>query len=519
MGCPRCGFSEPGSAECPRCGVVFAKLDRPGALKTPTAPARPWMRSLAWRYAVLVLVLSLALAALLSRHHPRSLPKATEPAAPPDAGRNTAASPTGPSQSRGPTGSPQESADVEQALPSWVILPSPVASPPSRGSVALAPTAQPRDADDLAALLRRVEEREALDSSHIDQAEALFARRPGHAPTRRLLRELLWEAARQAEERDRLTTGRRYVERATELLPEDRVVWLKLIESHEAARRWAEGERAAERGLSELPDDTGLHVALARALSQQGRDREAADLLRRHLIKRPGAAVARRELARLERVLDSVAGLEHRTSSHFSVHFDGEADDDLGRALLEVLEEKHEMLARTLGCEPEREIPVVLLPRRTFREVSSAPHWAAGYFSHSDARIRIGTRNLAPGFVPLDLERLLTHELAHAFIFARTGGAVPTDINEGLAQYLSGKRLGYRLDPSRAEVREGRMNVRDFYDSSLSFAEYLIGRYRQQGLNELLEYAGETGSAEQAFRRAFARTYEETREEWLKSLR
>ena len=63
------------------------------------------------------------------------------------------------------------------------------------------------------------------------------------------------------------------------------------------------------------------------------------------------------------------------------------------------------------------------------------------------------------------------------------------------------------------------MEVDDFYDSALSFVEYLIGRYRQQGLNDLLKYSGETGSVDQAFQRALHRTYDETREEWLKSLR
>jgi hypothetical protein len=222
---------------------------------------------------------------------------------------------------------------------------------------------------------------------------------------------------------------------------------------------------------------------------------------------------------RLERDLESVAELAHRTSAHFSVRFEGEANDALGRALLQLLEEKYEMLEDALGCEPNRQIPVILLPRQTYRSVSSGPDWAAGYYSHSDARIRIGTRDLSPGFVPLDLERLLTHELVHAFVHARTGGAIPDDINEGLAQYLSGKRLGYRLDPQRAEVQDGRMKVDDFYDSALSFVEYLIGRYRQQALNDLLRYAGETGSVDQAFQRAFHRSYDQTREEWLSSLR
>ena len=161
---------------------------------------------------------------------------------------------------------------------------------------------------------------------------------------------------------------------------------------------------------------------------------------------------------------------------------------------------------------------MILYPRQTFRAVSSAPEWAGGYYSRSDGRIRIGTRNMSAGFVPLDLERTLTHELTHAFLFARTRGVVPDDINEGLAQYLSGKRLGYRLDASRAVVRDGRMKVDDFYDSALSFVEYLIDRYRQPAMNELLETMGKTGDADASFRRAYHQTYAETRAEWLKQL-
>jgi tetratricopeptide (TPR) repeat protein len=371
----------------------------------------------------------------------------------------------------------------------------------------------------VAALSLLVGERHPIESSHVEMAEALLSRNPGDPATRRLLKDLLWEAARQADERGRSVTARRYLERATDLLPEDPAVWMHLIERHQGDGSWREAERVARRGLSEAPDSSVLHLALARALSRQGRDREAAEALRQRLAARPGDAAARRELALLETNLDSVAGLAHRASSHFNVRFEGEADDALGRALLELLEDKYDMLERALRCEPNRRIPVILLPHQTYSSVSSAPEWAAGYFSLSDARIRIGTRDLSPGFVPLDLERLLTHELAHAFIYACAGSAIPDDINEGLAQYLSGRRLGYRLDPRRAEVREGRMTVDDFYDSALSFVEYLIGRYRQQALSDLLRYAGETGSVDEAFRRALHRTYDETRREWLESLR
>jgi len=333
----------------------------------------------------------------------------------------------------------------------------------------------------------------------------------------RLAEAALELAAQQAKRRGRQAEAARYRERAAELSPDSRGAWLRLVAGHEETGEWREAELAARRGLSALPDESALHLALARALSQQGRDEDAADVLRHRLASRDDEA-ARRALAQVERQLQSVAGLARRASAHFDVRFESGQDATLGNALLKVLEEKYAMLARTLDCEPDREIPVVLLPDETFRSATDAPAWAGAFYSHADGRIRVRTRDVSAGFVPVDLERTLTHELAHAFIHARTRGAIPDDINEGLAQYLSGKRLGYRLDPARAAVRNGQMKVDDFYDSALSFVEYLVDRYRQSALNDLLKQAGETGSVDQAFRRTFHQTYDETRAEWLRSL-
>jgi len=359
--------------------------------------------------------------------------------------------------------------------------------------------------------------RAEMESSRVAEAEALLGRHPEVPEVGRLAEAALELAAQQASRRGRRVDAARYREQAAELRPESRGAWLRLVSGHEAGGDWREAEQAARRGLSALPDEPALHLALARALEQQGRDEDAADVLRRRLASRRDDA-ARAELERLEKELQSVAGLARRASSHFDIRFEGREDATLGTALLQVLEEKYSMLARTLDFEPDRTIPVVLLPDETFRTATSAPGWAGAFYSHADGRIRVRTRDLTAGFVPVDLERTLTHELAHAFVHARTRGAVPDDVNEGLAQYLSGKRLGYRLDPARAVVRDGRMKVDDFYDSSLSFVEYLVERYRQPVLNDLLKQAGETGNVDQAFRRAFHQTYDETRAEWLKQL-
>jgi tetratricopeptide (TPR) repeat protein len=529
MSCPRCGFSTPGPVECPRCGVVFAKLDRP-ARPAPTAPAEkeppaPSERRLSWLDAALLAAFVGAGAVLVARW-----------TAPPAAQREAAASPAParPAPGKGaparggrePLLRPPSPADSAAVPPDAVSSPEaePNGEPPAPAEgvppwpPAGGPALPPEDAANYRSLVQAVGARSEIESSHVEQAEALLGRHPAVPEVGRMVEQLLELAAEQASRRGQRVDAVRYRERAAELLPESRGAWMRLVGAHEESGAWPEAERAARRGLSALPDESALHLALARALSQQGRDEEAADVLRRRLASRDDAA-ARMALARLERELQSVAGLARRTSSHFAVRFEGREDTALGSALLQVLEDKYAMLARTLDFEPDREIPVLLLPRETFRSRSSAPDWAGAYYSRADGRIRIGTRDLSPGFVPVDLERTLTHELTHAFIHARTRGAVPDDINEGLAQYLSGKRLGYRLDPNRAVVRDGRMKVDDFYDAALSFVEYLLDRYRQPALNDLLKRAGETGSVDQAFRRTFHQSYDETREEWLRQLR
>ncbi len=539
MTCPRCGFSEPGPVECPRCGVVFAKLDR------PRRPLRARVDGSAGRRfslfdALLITACVAAVVVVVLRWTrppapPRGVPvTGTQRPRPVGAGSENEAlggsrtPPADAAAGQGPevAGAPPGPEVVPPApagrrsSPSVLDVPLPedAPKPPSISTEAGVVTLAAADEADYRSLIDAVLARVEIDSSHLDKAEVLVKRNPGVPEVGRLAEAALELAAQQASRRGRHVDAVRYRERAAEVQPESRGAWLRLVAAHEEDGEWREAELAARRGLSALPDESALHIALARALAQQGRDEDAADVLRRRLASRDDEA-ARKALAQLERQLQSVAGLARRASAHFDVRFEGGQDATLGSAVLKVLEDKYAMLARTLDFEPDRAIPVVLLPDETFRTATSAPAWAGAFYSHADGRIRVRTGDLTAGFVPVDLERTLTHELAHAFIHARTRGAIPDDINEGLAQYLSGKRLGYRLDPSRAAVRDGQMKVDDFYDSALSFVEYLVDRYRQPALNDLLKEAGATGSVDRAFRRTFHQTYDETRAEWLRSLR
>ena len=185
----------------------------------------------------------------------------------------------------------------------------------------------------------------------------------------------------------------------------------------------------------------------------------------------------------------------------------------MARENLAVLEQQYALLAGTLGCEPRQEIPVVFLPPSTYRSTASE-NWSAGAFSHFDGKIRISVRRLAAG-EDIIFTRTLTHELTHSFLAACGGENVPGEIHEGLAQYLAGQRLRYRLATRRALPRDGKMKVPDYYDSALSFVTYLLEHYRQDMLVDFLRALRATGDRDAASQKAYHSSYDELRREWL----
>jgi hypothetical protein len=392
-------------------------------------------------------------------------------------------------------------------IPGW--------APPTVGEGAATLLSAP-DREVYARLARTVAQGARVESGDVASAEDLRARYPADAAVAAILERVLGSASRQALAEGRTTDAGRLMAQATELLPGSPSVWPPLIAFLTGAHEWRAAELAARRGISALPEDAYLNRALATALMRQNRNEEAADVLRRALGRREDPGV-RQLLARLERELDSSAGMTQLGSAHFHVTFQGARDDALGEALVRVLEDKYRMLAGVFRHEPKHQIPVVLYPMQAFRGVSGAPGWAGASYSHFDGRIRIGTRDLTAGFVPLDLERTLTHELVHAFVASLSRGQATRDINEGLAQYHSGARLGYRMARSRTRTVDGRITVDNFYDGALSFVEYLLDRHGQSSMNHLLESMGKMDT-DQAFRRAFGQNYEATREEWLRQL-
>jgi hypothetical protein len=114
--------------------------------------------------------------------------------------------------------------------------------------------------------------------------------------------------------------------------------------------------------------------------------------------------------------------------AHFTILFEGPQDYGLAGRALEVLEQAYFRIGTALYTFPDHPITVILYTQQQFRDITRAPAWAAGAY---DGRIRIPIRGALSQ--PDELERVLSHELAHAMIQTIAPRGVPTWLNEGLA--------------------------------------------------------------------------------------
>ena len=135
-------------------------------------------------------------------------------------------------------------------------------------------------------------------------------------------------------------------------------------------------------------------------------------------------------------------------SSHFKLRYSGAAAPALARDVLRTLEKHYSVIESELNFTPPESIGVILYTQDAFSDITKAPAWAGAV---NDGRIRVPVQGLES--VDAELSRVLKHELTHSFIAQKTLSAcmglksscairAPTWIQEGLAQWMEGKRSG-----------------------------------------------------------------------------
>lgn len=122
-------------------------------------------------------------------------------------------------------------------------------------------------------------------------------------------------------------------------------------------------------------------------------------------------------------------------SSHFNLKYSGTAEPGLARDVLHTLEAHYAAIESELNFSPPDSIGVILYTQQAFTDITRAPSWAGAL---NDGRIRVPVQGLTS--VSPELSRVLKHELTHSFVRQKTRGRAPTWLQEGLAQWMEGKR-------------------------------------------------------------------------------
>jgi len=226
--------------------------------------------------------------------------------------------------------------------------------------------------------------------------------------------------------------------------------WVRRNDAALALLEAGELERAVEEleaCFAALPEHAVIRANLAEALARLARARReqgerASALLA--LERAVELATQREDLAQLlerwraEELAER--GFASDRSTHFELAYDGDRDELLaaGPALLERLEQAYLELDERLRVDPagpgRKPLRVVLYRREEFARVTGLGDWVAGAF---DGSLRAPIDELAGGSAAA-LQRVLRHELAHAFVRELGGRNVPGWLNEGVAQWLEG---------------------------------------------------------------------------------
>jgi tetratricopeptide (TPR) repeat protein len=122
-------------------------------------------------------------------------------------------------------------------------------------------------------------------------------------------------------------------------------------------------------------------------------------------------------------------------SPHFNLKYTGAAEPALAREVLRTLEGHYNAIESELNFSTPDSIGVILYTQQAFADITNAPNWVGAL---NDGRIRVPVQGLT-SMTP-ELSRVLKHELTHSFIQQKTHGQAPTWLQEGLAQWMEGKR-------------------------------------------------------------------------------
>src|SRR6266404_954135 len=249
----------------------------------------------------------------------------------------------------------------------------------------------------------------------------------------------------------------------------------------------------------------------------------------RAMALRPDAEV-QAALEKAQRDMQEEENYRENESSHFTLRYSGEAEPGLAREVIRALEMHFSAIESELNYTPPEPIGVILYTRQAFADITRAPGWAGAL---NDGRIRVPVQGLTQ--LTPELSRVLKHELTHSFVRQKTRANAPTWIQEGIAQWMEGKRSAASASlllrvydakqaMSLADLQGPWMRLSNelaayAYAWALAKVEYIIQVDGMSDMDRILDRLGGGSTAESAVREVLHSNYEDLMQSTAQYLR
>ncbi len=292
--------------------------------------------------------------------------------------------------------------------------------------------------------------------------------------------------------------------------PEEPALLMNVAYLHLRRSEYKQSLEYLERARRVAPDNPDVAKLAGWAYYGMNKMDQAVAEWKRALALRPDPEV-QAALDKAQRDKQEEESYKENESSHFTLRYSGAAEPALAREVLHTLEAHFSAIESELNFTPPDSIGVVLYTQQAFADITRAPGWVGAL---NDGRIRVPVQGLT-GVTP-ELSRVLKHELTHSFVGQKTRGHAPTWIQEGLAQWMEGKRSGENADvlaqvykdghaPSLGQLEGSWMGLPGdaagyAYAWALANVEYIVGTSGMGDIERILDRIGSGSSTEAALR-------------------
>jgi tetratricopeptide (TPR) repeat protein len=242
--------------------------------------------------------------------------------------------------------------------------------------------------------------------------------------------------------------------------PEHPIMLLYVAYLHLRRSEYKQALEYLERAQRVAPENPDVPKLAGWAYYGMNKLEQAVAEWQRALKLRPDAEV-QAALEKAQRDKQEEENYRENESSHFTLRYSGAAEPGLAREVLRALEAHFAAIESELNYTPPDPIGVILYTQEAFADITRAPGWVGAL---NDGRIRVPVQGLTQLTPALSL--VLKHELTHSFVRQKTRAAAPTWVQEGIAQWMEGKRSGVNA-PVLLQVYDAKqaMSLKDLEGS------------------------------------------------------